>query len=130
MLARRGLAERASPPGWRPWQPPRSARKSALMPRTGDIELDATATPEAATSDATSGTPTVPTATGPASTTAAARLPEVARERYTITGEVGSGGLGNVSSAHDVLLDRTVAIKELHAASPEATRRFVREALI
>lgn len=51
--------------------------------------------------------------------------------RYTIRAQIGSGGMGEVYSAHDPELDRLVAIKVLRpttAQSPEARLRFQREA--
>ncbi|HEU4734439.1 MAG TPA: protein kinase [Kofleriaceae bacterium] len=56
--------------------------------------------------------------------------PEVAADRYRITGEVGRGGIGRVLEALDRVLDRPVALKELFSASDALRRRFVREALI
>ncbi len=51
--------------------------------------------------------------------------------RYRIERVLGAGGMGVVTLATHVALDRPVAIKLLHArslASPEAVARFVREA--
>ncbi|HTE53030.1 MAG TPA: protein kinase [Kofleriaceae bacterium] len=56
--------------------------------------------------------------------------PEAATDRYRITGEVGRGGIGRVLSARDRVLDRSVALKELFAASDKMRERFLREALI
>jgi eukaryotic-like serine/threonine-protein kinase len=53
-----------------------------------------------------------------------------APERYKILGEHGRGGLGRVSRAHDLELDRDVAIKELHSRSASGEARFIREAMI
>ena len=50
--------------------------------------------------------------------------------RYEFTAEHARGGLGRVVRAVDRRLGRTVAVKELHARSPRAEARFVREALI
>jgi serine/threonine protein kinase/Tol biopolymer transport system component len=50
---------------------------------------------------------------------------------YTIVSALGSGGMGEVYTARDTRLDRTVAIKTLperHSASPQAIERFEREA--
>ncbi len=58
------------------------------------------------------------------------RLPEIAGDRYTISDEIGRGGIGRVMRARDHILDRTIAIKELHAEDPGTRLRFVREALI
>ncbi len=58
-------------------------------------------------------------------------LVEVNPGHYEIKGEFARGGMGRVLLARDRRLDRTVAIKELHAnAGPGAPSRFVREAFI
>jgi hypothetical protein len=57
-------------------------------------------------------------------------LPETTTDRYRITGEVGRGGIGRVLRARDRVLDRSVALKELFAASDKTRDRFIREALI
>ncbi|OQO69035.1 serine/threonine protein kinase [Enterococcus villorum] len=52
--------------------------------------------------------------------------------RYQITGNIGSGGMANVFLAHDLILDRDVAIKVLRfdfQNDQTAIRRFQREAL-
>lgn len=54
----------------------------------------------------------------------------VERERYVIEGELARGGLGRILEAHDIALDRPVAIKELIAPTPTSRARFYREALV
>jgi predicted Ser/Thr protein kinase len=58
-------------------------------------------------------------------------LQEVLAGRYSIERELGRGGMGIVLLAHDVALDRLVAIKLLPqqlAEDPEIRERFLREA--
>jgi eukaryotic-like serine/threonine-protein kinase len=50
--------------------------------------------------------------------------------RYVIEGELARGGLGRILEAHDVELDRPVAIKVLIASTPTSRARFYREALV
>lgn len=59
-------------------------------------------------------------------------LPEVAENRFTITKEIGRGGMGVVYRAEDHQLRRSVAIKtlQLGCTHPSLTDRFVREAQI
>lgn len=48
--------------------------------------------------------------------------------RYARSSEIGRGGMGAVSRAHDRVLDREIAVKELlHASDDDAVQRFVRE---
>ena len=50
---------------------------------------------------------------------------------YEIQSTIGAGGMGEVYKARDTRLDRTVAIKVLHApvaADPDLRQRFAREA--
>ena len=50
---------------------------------------------------------------------------------YTVTAQIGAGGMGEVYKARDTRLDRTVAIKVLPehvAADPDLKQRFEREA--
>ena len=61
---------------------------------------------------------------------AAAALPVEDSTRYELEGVHARGGLGRVVRAHDRLLRRTVAIKELLQRTPSAQARFMREALI
>jgi eukaryotic-like serine/threonine-protein kinase len=49
--------------------------------------------------------------------------------RYRVLRHLGSGGMASVLLCQDERLDRPVAVKRLHADSPEEVeRRFVREA--
>ena len=53
-------------------------------------------------------------------------------ERYEILKSIGEGGMANVYLAHDIILDRDVAIKVLRgdlAGDEKFVRRFQREAL-
>ena len=54
------------------------------------------------------------------------------RTRYKLRSQLGRGGMGEVLSARDEQLGRSVAIKRLHDEAPaaEAIARFVREAQI
>ena len=52
--------------------------------------------------------------------------------RYKITGIIGNGGMANVYLAHDLILDRDVAIKVMRydfRDDQDNIRRFKREAL-
>ena len=56
---------------------------------------------------------------------------EVLSHRYRLVGRVAGGGMGEVYRGHDLLLDRTVAVKVLQpslAADPELVGRFKAEA--
>ena len=61
--------------------------------------------------------------------TLAARLSDSLHERYSITREVGRGGMATVYLAHDVRHDRSVALKVLHPdlATTLGPERFLRE---
>ena len=54
----------------------------------------------------------------------------VADGRYAVSGEQARGGLGRILQAHDLRLDRTVAVKEPLYGGLEVEARFIREALI
>ena len=62
----------------------------------------------------------------------AADTPETAGTRYTITQELGRGGMGTVYEAHDSVLDRPVALKvlTLGEGDPAATERMLKEARV
>jgi len=57
-------------------------------------------------------------------------LPVVALENYDVDAEIARGGIGRVSRARDLRLQRDVALKELHHTGPQAKERFLREAMI
>ena len=48
--------------------------------------------------------------------------------RYVVLETLGVGGVGHVYSAHDVLLERKVALKVLRRVDPEERTRLIREA--
>lgn len=55
--------------------------------------------------------------------------PALLADRYRVIEKIGAGGMAVVSLAEDTRLGRRVAIKRLHADSPDdAARRFLREA--
>jgi eukaryotic-like serine/threonine-protein kinase len=56
--------------------------------------------------------------------------PNIPKDRYFIEYEVGHGGIGKVSRAHDQRLQRHVAIKELIKDNFDSRERFLREALL
>jgi len=59
------------------------------------------------------------------------RLPTVARDAYDIAGKFAQGGIGRILKAHDPILGRTVALKELLIAGNQLDEeRFIREVLL
>jgi hypothetical protein len=44
------------------------------------------------------------------------QLPTVARDAYEVAGKFAQGGIGRILRAHDPVLGRTVALKELLVA--------------
>lgn len=60
----------------------------------------------------------------------AADLDRLRLGRFRLGGTIGTGGMGRVHEAHDPHLQRTVAVKVLHADDPVSVRRFLREARI
>ncbi|HVW24669.1 MAG TPA: serine/threonine-protein kinase [Polyangiaceae bacterium] len=48
-------------------------------------------------------------------------------DRYDIKEEIARGGIGRILRAHDLRLDREVALKELHRNDPAVVERFLRE---
>ena len=61
------------------------------------------------------------------------RIARLVGGRYQITGLIASGGMGEVFQAHDRVLDRTVALKVLHAglgSDQDFVEKFRKEATI
>lgn len=50
--------------------------------------------------------------------------------RFARGRELGRGGMGRVVEATDLQFNRIVAVKEVHAATPGAKRRFATEAVV
>lgn len=60
-----------------------------------------------------------------------ARFPTTPRDTYALAGKFAQGGIGRILRAHDPVLDRTVALKELLVAGHRTDEeRFVREVLL
>ena len=84
-----------------------------------------------ATSAARATTPTSPTCTNDGTTLRRGRLPRVVDTKYRVDRVLGRGGMGAVYCAHDMRLERDVAIKVVRAellSDPDARTRFRREA--
>ena len=65
----------------------------------------------------------------PVSATANPTLHQVDAAHYRLREEVARGGVGRIVAAHDVRLDRDVALKMLHDPKSDSSR-FMREALL
>jgi len=67
---------------------------------------------------------------GPGYPTELEDLPTVPVDHYELIGEFAKGGIGRITEARDLRLDRVVAIKELRRNSGYAVARFAREVRI
>jgi hypothetical protein len=74
-------------------------------------------------------TPIMPTFTG-GPTKVTNLPPSMPHERYAIGDEIARGGMGRVVEANDVVLGRTVALKEALALDADSLKRFERETKI
>jgi serine/threonine-protein kinase len=76
--------------------------------------------------------PTIADTEGATSPDTGTRMISSAITRYRITGVIGRGGMGEVLSARDEQIGRSVAIKRLRAADPDpdTVARFLREVRI
>ena len=52
----------------------------------------------------------------------------VVADKFRLEKELGKGGMGSVWSATHLVTKKRVAVKLMHANSPELTARFIREA--
>jgi WD40 repeat protein len=103
-----------------------------------DSKGDAPAVPGGSTArDSATGTiadDVPPSATPPPAQTSSEDSPRlgdhenvVFPDRYDIKDEIARGGIGRILRAHDLRLDREVALKELHRNDPAIVDRFLRE---
>ncbi len=106
--------------------PDERARRGLTPPDSQPADADALAREALAST----GAAPLSSAASIAAARAAAALPVEDSSRYELEGVHARGGLGRVVRAHDRLLRRTVAIKELLQRTPSAQARFMREALI
>ena len=75
--------------------------------------------------------PTIPETQAPTHGPSHGSTPRAPDERYVLRGLLGSGGMGEVWLAHDVRIDRDIAIKLMRGAGdPDAIARFLREARV
>ena len=136
------LPRRVSPDG-SPMTPRRLALANAIAGLRGEAGLT---TPSAGTTPHSAATPRapdevqtldedlperpwLPPPTLPSEE--AARFPIITRGTYDIAGKFAQGGIGRILRAHDPVLGRTVALKELLVAGHRTDEeRFVREVLL
>lgn len=101
---------------------PSAATPNATTPNATTPNLS---TPNALAPNASA--PRSPAWPEPSSELAQLHLSTVPPGRYINQREFARGGLGRILRAHDVRMNRTVAIKELHFNHPAAEARFARE---
>ncbi len=60
------------------------------------------------------------------------RMPRLSGPRYSLAGELGHGGMGEVIAARDEQIGREVAVKRMRSQDPTPRQvvRFMREACI
>ena len=78
------------------------------------------------------GSPTIPDTAAPTHTARNSSSPiRAPDERYVLRTMLGSGGMGEVWLAHDVRIDREIAVKMMRGRDdPDAVARFLREARV